>query len=186
MSRGAQENARVRKQMTEALFTLLEKKEFSEITVTDIITEAKVARTSFYRNFDTKEAIVEAYMELVYRELADSDNEPDFDTFYSYESLVKRFEHSFSFLLQKKSYILALYKNGFASLILEVMNRYIEDAAGTMPHRSTERYKLYFVTGAAFNVLITWLEEGAVESPREMAEACAGFLFGDIIKTAKE
>lgn len=100
---------------------------------------------------------------------------------FSYDGLVKRFEYSLTCLLQKKAYILALYENGFGSLVLEIMNRYIEDAAGDMPSSSIERYKLYFVTGAAFNVLIKWLEGGAVESPREMAKACAGFVRGDIL-----
>lgn len=181
MSRGAQENERVRKEITEALFTLLKQKEFSEITVTDIVSEAKVARASYYRNFETKEAIVEEYIDSVYRELAQSGQAPapNLNRFYSYDALVKRFEHSLTCILQKKAYILALYRNGFGSLVLDIMNRYIEDAAGDMPSSSIERYKLYFVTGAAFNVLIKWLESGAVESPHEMAKACAGFMQGN-------
>jgi len=181
MSRGAQENARVRKNITEALFVLLNKKDFSEITVTDIVTEAKVARASYYRNFETKEAIVVEYMESIYRDLATFGVELDFDMLLKYDELVRRFEHSLTCLLQKKSYILALYKNCFGSLILEIINRYTEEVAGNMPRTSIERYKLYFATGAAFNVLIKWLEGGAIESPLEMAKACAGFLFGDIV-----
>lgn len=72
MSRGSQENERVRKEITEALFSLLLRKEFSEITVTDIVTEANVARVSYYRNFETKEAIIEEYVDSVYRDLAAS------------------------------------------------------------------------------------------------------------------
>jgi AcrR family transcriptional regulator len=182
MSRGAQENARVKKDITEAVFVLLKSKEFSEITVTDIVTEAKVARASYYRNFETKETIVEGFIDSIYQELAvTTDGEPNFNTFYSYEMLVQRFEHSLTCLLQKKSYILALYKNGFGSLVLEIMNHYIEEVAGDMPRTSIERYKLYFVAGAAFNVLIKWLEGGAVESPREMAKACAGFIGGGVV-----
>lgn len=181
MSRGTQENERVRKKIMEALFTLLKRKEFSEITVTDIVTEANVARVSYYRNFETKEAIIEEYVDSVYRELAENSVQ---ELVFSYESLVRRFEHSFTCLLRQKAYILALYKNGFGSLVLEIMNRYIEEAAGDMPSTSIERYKLYFVTGAAFNVLIKWLEGGVLESPREMAKACARFVRGDIL--AKE
>lgn len=181
MSRGSQENERVRKEITEALFALLKHKEFSEITVTDIVTSAKVARASYYRNFATKEAILEEYMESVYCDISDCEGSETLAPSYSYEQLVKRFEHSLTCLLQRKSYILALYDNGFGSLILEVMNKSVESVAGDMPCSSIERYKLYFITGAAFNVLIQWLKSGAMESPHEMAKACAGFMYGDTI-----
>ncbi len=181
MSRGSQENERVRKEITEALFALLKQKEFSEITVTDIVTSAKVARASYYRNFATKEAILEEYMDSVYHDISASDGFETLAPSYSYAELVKRFEHSLTCLLQRKSYILALYDNGFGSLILEVMNKSIESVAGDMPCSSIARYKLYFITGAAFNVLIQWLKSGAIESPHEMAKACAGFMYGDTI-----
>ena len=180
MSRGARENARVRRDITEALFSLLKKKEFSAITVTDLITEAKVARASYYRNFEVKEAIVEGYMNSVYMEIR-GESEIHIEDFFSYNAIVERVEHALTCLLQKKSYILALYKNGFGSMILNVLNSYAEDAEGDMPNNSIERYKLYFVTGATFNILIKWLESGAVESPLEMAKACASFLRGDIV-----
>ena len=176
MTRAIQENERVRKDLTEALFSLLKRKAFSEITVTDLITEAHVARISYYRNFSSKEAIVESYIDFIYRSLATDTNIPAFSMADSRTNLVKRFEHSFTCLLPHKAYILALYHNGFGSMVLEIINRSMEDIAGDMPYSSVERYRLYFLTGAAFNVLIQWLESGAVESPHEMAAACAGFL----------
>ena len=54
---------RVKKRIAEGLFALLRKKDFSEITVTDIVREADVARASYYRNFDSKEQIIEAAMD---------------------------------------------------------------------------------------------------------------------------
>lgn len=176
MSKAAQENERVRHALTEALFSWMKRKPFSEITVTDLVTEAHVARVSYYRNFPSKESIIEEYIESVYKDLSEDEPMPAFLFQEPCDALTKRFEHSFTCLLTRKSYILALYHNGFGSLVLETMNRVMEDAAGDMPHDSVERYHLYFLTGAAFNVLIQWLESGAIESPHEMAAACAGFL----------
>lgn len=176
MSKAVQENERVRRALTEALFALMKRKPFSEITVTDLVTEAHVARVSYYRNFSTKEAIIEEYVESIYRMLSEKETLPPFSFQETREELTKRFEHSFTCLLTQKAYILALYHNGFGSLVLEIMNRVMEDAAGDMPCGSVERYRLYFLTGAAFNVLLQWLESGAKESPYEMAAACAEFL----------
>ena len=55
MSKASMDNQRVKNQITEGLFSLLRKKSFSEITVTDIVKEANVARASYYRNFQNKE-----------------------------------------------------------------------------------------------------------------------------------
>ena len=55
--------------MPEGLFSLLRKKSFSEITVTDIVKEANVARASYYRNFENKEQIIEAAMDNLRDEL---------------------------------------------------------------------------------------------------------------------
>ena len=63
MSKASMDNKRVKKQITEALFSLLQDKPFSEITVTDIVKRANVARASYYRNFENKEQIIEAAMD---------------------------------------------------------------------------------------------------------------------------
>lgn len=186
MSHGSIENAKVKRKITESLFMLLKKKKFSEITVTDIVSTAGVARASYYRNFDCKEAIIEEYMDMIHHEIIpESELTDDFDIF-SYERIITGFERSLTYFLKNKSYILILYKNGFGSLIQEILNRYIEDVAGDMPCDSIERYKLYFIAGAVFNVLVQWLENGAVESPLEIATACADFLSGKIVHKEKD
>ena len=52
------ENARVRRATANALIALMKRKRFSEISVTDIVREAGIARQSYYRNFDCKEDVI--------------------------------------------------------------------------------------------------------------------------------
>ncbi|HAX52080.1 TetR/AcrR family transcriptional regulator [Muricomes intestini] len=49
---------------------MLKEKPFSEITASDIIRVSGVARASYYRNFESKEEIIEAYMERHRTEVA--------------------------------------------------------------------------------------------------------------------
>lgn len=70
MDKRVVKNERVKKEIEKALFTLLERKRFSEITVSDIIRTSGVARASYYRNFDSKEDVIESYMERQRREVA--------------------------------------------------------------------------------------------------------------------
>ena len=55
-------NIFVRECITQSLFKLLEKKEFADITITDLITKAGVSRMGFYRNYVSKEDVIESYI----------------------------------------------------------------------------------------------------------------------------
>ena len=55
-------NLFVRDCITKALFQLLKNNEFEEISVSDIIKRAGVSRMGFYRNFSSKENVVEEYI----------------------------------------------------------------------------------------------------------------------------
>ena len=181
MSKASMDNQRVKNQITEGLFSLLRKKSFSEITVTDIVKESRVARASYYRNFENKEQIIEAAMDNLRDELMSDIQYDDDAHIFNQENARVGFERALTSCLVKKADLLALYHNGFGSLIQQTFNRYIMEFAGNMPANSIERYKLYFISGAVTNVLIEWLNEGAKEPPREIASLCVSYFTGGIL-----
>ena len=181
VSKATMDNMRVRNQITEGLFSLLKIKAFSEITVTDIVKESGVARASYYRNFLNKEQIIETYMDSLWNELM-SDTEYDDDVnIFNLDNAKMGFEKALTCCLVKKADLLALYHNGFGSLIQNTFNRFIIDFAGNMPVHSKDRYKLYFISGAVTNVLIEWLNDGAKEAPRDIAQLCVNYFSGGIL-----
>lgn len=162
------ENARVKKSIEEALFSLLKDKTFSEITTTEIIQTSGVARSSYYRNFSSKEDIIASYMERQRHEVAEKISFTEsIDDFFAIDKLVKSLEH----YLTQKYYFLLLYNNGFGSYLQENANSFAEIYLGDMPCDSIERYKIYFLSGALLNMTMKWLRDGAKESPYEMASA---------------
>lgn len=181
MSKASMDNMRVKNQITEGLFSLLRKKPFSEITVTDIVKEAKVARASYYRNFENKEQIIEAAMDSLRDELMSDIQYDDDEHIFNFKNTKAGFEKALTYCLIRKADLLALYHNGFGSLIQKTFNRYIMEFAGNMPANSLDRYKLYFISGAVTNVLIEWLNEGAKEPPKEIAALCADYFSGGIL-----
>lgn len=181
MSKAEIENKRVKKQITEGLFSLMKRKPFSEITVTDIVTEANVARASYYRNFENKEAIIEHAIDELREELMQDIKYEDDALIFKEENVREGFEKALTSCLVIKSDLLTLYHNGFGSLIQSTFNRYIIEFAGNMPVHSIDRYKLYFIAGAVTNVLIEWLNEGAKEAPREIAAICVKYLTGGLL-----
>ena len=181
MSKASMDNIRVKKHITEGLFSLLRKKPFSEITVTDIVNEANVARASYYRNFENKEQIIEAAMDSLRDELMNDIPYDDDEHIFNQENARTGFEKALTCCLVRKADLLALYHNGFGSLIQQTFNRYIMEFAGNMPASSATRYKLYFISGAVTNVLIEWLNEGAKEPPKEIATLCVDYFSGGIL-----
>ena len=181
MSKAYMDNMRVKNQITEGLFSLLRKKTFSEITVTDIVKESNVARASYYRNFENKEQIIETAMDSLRDELMSDVKYDDDENIFNQENARIGFEKALTCCLVKKADLLTLYHNGFGSLIQQTFNRYIMEFAGNMPVNSAKRYKLFFIAGAVTNVLIEWLDEGAKEPPREIAALCVKYFSGGIL-----
>lgn len=158
-------NQRVKKNIADALFQLLANKSISKISVSEIIQTAGVARASFYRNYATKENIVTTLIDDIleqYRAALRSDGE----NFYIYENVYRAFE----FFKTYGGYACDLHRFGYGSLMLDRLNQFHEEIAGTMPHSSIERYRLYSYMGALYNTAITWLRSGAQESVADIVD----------------
>lgn len=155
-----------KKKIITAFFALLEKKHFSEITVTDIVRKAGVARATYYRNFDIKEDIINTYLEKLRQEMSifPITKELSFHNF-SYENLVKRLEY----IASQKQYISLLSRNGFSIFLLDESNSFAEILLGDMPNHSIERYNIYLVSGALLNLILQWVKNDCKEPPEEMA-----------------
>lgn len=166
-------NAKVKRKIQDALFLLMKAKDFSKISVTELITIAGVARVSFYRNFESKEDIIISYLEQLHEESTHLiPHEEDAPLRITYENLVTRLE----FLLQKKHSLVLIYQNGFAPLLEEQVNEYAAYILGDMPVNSLERYRIYFIAGAVFHTMMAWLISDAKESPSEMAHFFLSYL----------
>lgn len=162
------ENERVKNSIENALLTLMRQKNFSDISVSDIIRVSQVARTSYYRNYDSKEDIIDSYIEKIHTGARMQFVIcPDSDDVYSFFR-TENFISSLKYYQQYASEILLLYDTGFGSRLLEKLNEFSEFELGDMPADSIERYNLYLLTGAAFNFMIRWMKNGMKESPEEL------------------
>lgn len=164
-------NLRVKTNITEALFALMHEKSISEITVTELIKKAGVARASYYRNYDSKEDVLLTLVEYVlnsFREEADY----DLTNYRSQQNVLRAFQY---FDMYGK-YVLDLYQSGLGTQLLEVLNLFHEDIAGTMSVNSIDRYKLYIFMGALFNTALMWLRNGKKESAEDMAAAFCRYI----------
>lgn len=167
------ENIRVKKNITQALLDLMDEKSISEISISEIVTRAGVARASFYRNYATKENVITKLIADILEEYRATIIFED-DDFYTYHNIYM----SFLFFGRYETQLLDLQRFGYGSLILEMLNQFHEEVAGNMPYSSIERYKIYIYIGSLYNTAMKWIQSGKKESLDEIAEmfyqSCVG------------
>lgn len=65
------ENNQTKKRIIEALYELLDKKDYHDITISRIVDKAALGRRTFYRYFKSKDEVIEYSTNLLMKEFAD-------------------------------------------------------------------------------------------------------------------
>lgn len=149
-----------RESIVNALFSLMEKKEFESISVQEITKEAKVARLTFYRHFQSKEDVLRYHLLLRFERF-----ELDISS-QKVSSLEEALAECFRYWKQSKDEILLFPKNHLDSLLYEPFQRYLEEMLrmfGVLD-RFSEIEKSFLVGGIYFSMLRYLKEEGVAEN----------------------
>ena len=150
MSKASIDNQRVKNQITEGLFSLLRKKSFSEITVTDIVREAKVARASYYRNFQNKEEIIEAAMDILRDELMKDIQYDDDEHIFNQENARAGFEKALTSCLIRKADLLTMIMFFLIPIILAAIPTQPSRCAFNVSTRSCPTCRSSLLSGVDF------------------------------------
>lgn len=145
-----------------ALLQLLTEEEFENITITSIIKRAGVSRAGFYRNYSSKEDIIEEFARITYKELSNLITDETLQTDpYKWHcnlfSAIKRDAQTFHLLILAK-----------------VPHQYISKVGSLLEPLLTfetpyERYQAIARSTALKEIVINWFNHGMQESPEEMA-----------------
>lgn len=165
MDKRKEANLRVKTSIAKSLLELMHQKSYASITITELIQAAGVARVSFYRNYESKEDVLLTLIDDVLEEYGRLMSREETGC-YTYQNV----RNSFAYFRDYRDIVLDLYQFGYGSILLEKLNRFHEELAGTMPIHSIEKYELYMYMGALFNTAIMWLQNGAKESEEDLAE----------------
>lgn len=158
-------NQQVKDKLLSALLTLLQQKEWSKITITELVKVSGVARASYYRNFASVEELLNYGLIQIAQEYHNGSPLPMED--FHHKELT---EYKFRFYKDHMAFILGFHRAKAPITLLDVITDCVIDAKGDMPVRSISKYELYYYSGAFYNMVLFWLEGGAVESPEAMAD----------------
>ena len=152
-----------------AIYALMHRMPYEEITVKQICQKADVSRMSFYRYYNQKDDVFVDYCD------------ERFEEFYNYYS--QRLDMSkqdfvialFSFFKKYSRQLLTLKKAGKADLLMDQLNNYVRYTIMNFKSEYTENKKnnplvAPFLAGGVFNVLMNWLDSGMKESPEDMCK----------------
>ena len=152
-----------------SLMILMEKKNFNDISVTEIAKKAGVSRMAFYRNYNLKEDIIINNLDEFFQEYSNQILSSEkinnyeivclyFAHFRKHERLMKNLNNS------NLTYIILERCTGFLhSLFHDIM--FMRSCS-----EEEDRYCIEFLAGGFYKVLIEWAKSGMKESDEDMAK----------------
>lgn len=177
MDKRIESNRNTRLRIIRATVRLLGEKKLSDVSVTDIVEEAGVARASYYRNFDSKEDVLLDAGRMIIDDFKKNMQGIEGGC-CSYDGVVKTFRYFLSY----REPLLSFHRTGCTGIYEGLFQNYIEDEARKNDTDPSARYRASFFSGALFSVYVAWLEGGMEESPEDMARmfcAMAASAFGE-------
>lgn len=158
-------NQMVKDRLLSALLEFAGVKDWSKVTITELIEKSGVARASFYRNFKSVEEIIDYGIQKMGRLYHEGLPVPDED-FHNREIM----RYKFRFYKEHSQLVLAFHHAKATTSLLDLITDCVIESGGDMPASSISRYELYYYAGAFYNMMLCWLESGAKESPEAMAD----------------
>ena len=148
--------------IADALFSLMKRKSFQQITVTEICEEAAVGRKTFYRNFELREDVIDFWLDLRCEECR--------------QVLLpvppEQQLHGYCVFLKKHmDALIVLYENGLHPM---VENKFSFFMPYTMPLWSNDpveqEYRSQYIIAGIDAIIRVWVARGFQESVEEVVE----------------
>lgn len=157
-----------------ALMELMTEKSYMDISVTDIITKANVARASFYRNYNSVSDIIDAIVEEMSDEMI-SDIIPVMRSKDERRWREFLFEHFYRFKRKKNKMSVIGVQN--MSIIFSRMDYRMQQRANEYPNETLEdKYMATGKMGLINNITKKWMDNEMQETPEEIINYIMTFI----------
>ena len=159
-------NECVKESITIALLNLMRKKAFSEIRITEIVNQAGVGRTSFYRNFESKEDVLKKYINELYSDYFLTHKVPGkmSTTVEKRDYMISRFR----FVKQNSEFFVLLNKNNLLYEVFESIEKSMLEKIATIDIENV--YSSAFMSSACVGVIKEWINRKFKETEEELAD----------------
>ena len=155
-----------------ALLSLMATETFDHITITAIINRAGVSKGGFYRNYKSKEDVLEEICEELFQYILDFITEHDL-----YENTKKWYEDLFRSIAENAEIFQLLIK---AQVPRNIVLKFDEGLILQKLQKDDslmEQYRAAAIGKALTEVVVLWFRNGMQESPEEMAKMLLKIIF---------
>mgnify|MGYP000902428820 FL=1 len=147
-------NQITRESLEISLMQLLEKKELKKITISELVERAGVSRAAFYRNYSSKEQILEEIFKNTVQGITDKLEEFNFKT-EMYQIWLFLFKEA-----KKEARVISLAIDyNFEKLLTQAVFDFLEKR-NRNAKKSTNSYMNSFWSSAIVSVLSKWIKDG--------------------------
>lgn len=171
---------RSKNEITDALLQLMKTFSYNEITVKQIILESHVALKTFYRNFRSKDDVLDAYIDSIMHQYIGSLQQMEGCRLSNTLDII------FSFCIQYQNVLFLLRDNNLMHLLLKKWNTFIPmihnqivgDGCTMFQAFTPEEtsYIIAFNVGAVWNIIMKWLEYDMIETPDNIKKILLNYL----------
>ena len=152
-----------KKQIADSLINLMKNNDFENITVKEITEKAGVNRSTYYRNFKSKEDILKFQLRKITEEYINK-----------FESVEEKTEKNHIYTIlntynEHRVFFLTIQESRQLYIMQQVYLDYLQDNIPVISSKE-ELYKLYHNIGGIYNFIICWIENGMDENLEELTE----------------
>ena len=148
--------------LADALIKLLRQKPLEKISVPEISETAQVGRTTYFRNFSSKQEVLSFKLVKLWERWAEEHGVLERKNFTP-ENGLTFFEYNYSI----KALLTLLYDRGLQTA---VYHAFYEIMVPPYDGNALDRYRGRFYSYGLFGLLDEWITRGFRETPREMQE----------------
>ena len=171
---------RSKKKITEALLLLMKQYPYTEITVKQILLETDISRKTFYRNFLSKDDVLNSFIDTIFQDyvIAIQQQKQKY-------SLIQTLDVIFFFCEKNKEILFILRDNRLLYLLLEKLNVLIlnehnrnisELQENHLESQLFTEYIIYFNIGGVWNLIFRWIENDMCDSINDIKKSMIFYL----------
>lgn len=167
---------RSQREITEALIGLMREYPYDEISVKQILLESKLARKTFYRNFESKDDVLLSKIRAIFREYFMVVDNGDVDVL----------DTIFSFAVKNRELLILLDRNNMIHMVLQCMNENIGlHKSGLVSENNPfvllfdgldSEYLIALNIGAVWNVITLWIHDDMRADPGYIKDTIRNYL----------
>lgn len=160
---------RSKNEITNTLLHLMKSLPYNEITVKQVLIEAHVARKTFYRNFTSKDDVLNSHIDHILHQYVQSLHQMTDCQLSTVLDII------FDVCMQNQDLLFLLRDNNLLHLILNKLNFFIPMIHNQVvnpehpffqPFTSEQvEYIIAFNVGSAWNIILKWIERDMSDAP---------------------